>query len=136
MLIKRGALPDKTRPKRRVAVAQIDLARVAGRDERRPLRDGAVTVDAGGRRRVARLAVELAVAVDVGEEMAIDALHAVREMHIFQVHRFGEFLRVVMRDRMIVEVEHGAFAVVFEDGAKDPAVPVVVGKLGVLELRI
>ena len=80
---------------------------------------------------VARFAVELAVAVDVEKEMAVDALHAAGEMNVVQVNCLGEFLRIAMRDRAIVEVEQGALAIVFEDGSEDPAVAVVVGELGV-----
>ncbi len=88
------------------------------------------------RGRVARLAVKLAVAVDVDFEMAIDALHAAREMDVFQMHRFGEFLRIVVRDLVVVQIEQVAFAILLEDGAEDPAVAVVVGELRVLQLRI
>ena len=117
-------------------VKEIDLPRVSRSDQRRPLRDGAMTIDAGDGGRVARLAVKLAVAVHVSEKMAIDALHPAREVHVFEVHRFGEFLRIIKRDRVIGEIEQHAFAVVFEDGAKDPAVSVVIGKLGVLQLWV
>ena len=98
--------------------------------------DGAVAIDALDRRRVARLAVELAVAVHVDVEMAIDALHAVREMDVLEVHRLRELLRIVVRDLVVLEVEQVAFAILLEDGAEDPAVAVVVGELRVLQLRI
>ena len=77
--------------------SKIDLAGIAGSDQRRALVDRAVAIDAGDRGRVARFAVEHAVAVDVDFEMAIAALHAVREMHVLQMHRFREFLRIVVR---------------------------------------
>ena len=96
----------------------------------------AVTIDAGDRGRVARLAVEHAVAVHIDIEMAIDALHSVREMHVFQMNCLGEFLRIIVRDLVVVEIEQVAFAIVFEDRAKDPAVSVIIGKLRVLQLRI
>ena len=34
------------------------------------------------------------------------------------------------------QIEQVAFAIVFEDGAEDPAVAVIIGELGVLQLRI
>ena len=61
---------------------QIDLAGVTGSDQRRALVDRAMTIDASDRGRVARLAVKLAVAVNIGEEVAVDALHPMREMHV------------------------------------------------------
>ena len=64
--------------------------------------DRAVAIDAGDRRGVARFAVELAVAVNIDVEMAIGALHSVREMHVFQVNRFRKFLRIVVRNLVVV----------------------------------
>ena len=52
----------------------------------------AVAIDAIDRRGVARFAVKLAVAVNVVVEMAIGALHSVREMHVLQMNRLGEFI--------------------------------------------
>ena len=95
-----------------------------------------MAIDARDRGRVARFAVKHAVAMNIDIEVAVSALHAVREMHIFQVHGFCEFFRIVVVDRVVVEIEQVAFAIVFENRAKDPAVPMVVGELGVLELRI
>ena len=95
-----------------------------------------MAIDAFDGRGVARLAVKLAVAVHVGEKMAIAALHSVRKVDVLQVNGLGEFLGIVIRDRAIAEVEQVAFAILFENGAKDPAVTVIIGKLGVLELRI
>ena len=137
LLVKLRAFPDETRPPRRVAVVrQIDLARVAGSDQRRPLIHGAVAIDAIDRRGVARLAIELAVAVHVHFEMAIRALHPFRQMHVLQVDRLREFLRIVVRDFVVAQIEQIAFAIVLEDGAEDPAVAVIIGELRVLELRI
>ena len=61
-----------------------------------------MAIDAIDRRRVARLAVEQAVAVHVHFEMAIDALHPFRQMDVFQMDRFREFLRIVVRDFVVV----------------------------------
>ena len=116
--------------------ARSTWPRIAGRDQRRPLIHRAVAIDALDRRRVARLAVELAVAVHVHFEMAIDALHSLREMDVLQVNRLREFLRIVVRDFVVAQIEQIAFAVLLEDRAKHPAVAVIVGKLRVLQLRI
>ena len=95
-----------------------------------------MAIDAIDRRRVARLAIELPVAVHIVFEMAIHALHAMRQVHVLQVNGLREFVRIVVRDFVVAQVEQIAFAIVLEDGAKNPAVAVVIGKLGVLQLRI
>ena len=69
-------------------------------------------------------------------EMAIAALHSVREMHVLQMNGLRKFLRIVMRDHVVIQIEQVAFAIVFEDGAKNPAVSVIIGELRVLQLRI
>ena len=69
-------------------------------------------------------------------EVAIAALHSLREMHVFQMHRFREFAPIVPIDLVVVEIEQVAFAIVLENRAEDPAVSVIIGKLGVLELWI
>ena len=94
--------------------------------------DRAVAIDALDGRRGARFAVKHSVAVHIHVEMAIDALHAVREMHVFQMNRLGKFLRIVVSDDVVVEIEQVAFAIVFEDGAENPAVTVIIGELRVL----
>ena len=45
-------------------------------------------------------------------------------------------MRIGVVDLVVLEIKQGAFAVVFENGAKDPAVSVIIGKLGMFELRI
>ena len=95
-----------------------------------------MAIDAIDRRRVARLAVELAVSVHVLFEMAISALHSVCEMDVFQVDRFRELVRIVVRDFVIGKIEQVAFAIVLEDRAENPAVPVVIGELRMFEFRI
>ena len=57
-------------------------------------------------------------------------------MHILEMDRFRELLRIVRPNLVVLEVEENSFAVVFEDGAKDPAVAVIIGELRVLQLRI
>ena len=74
--------------------------------------------------------------MNVDIEMAIAALHPMREMHVFQVNGFGELPRIVVVDLVVIEIEEVAFAIVFENRAKNPAVSVIIGELGVLKLRI
>ena len=116
--------------------SRLDLTSVTARNQRRALVDGAVTIDAGNCGRIARLAVKHSVAVHVDVEMAITALHAVRQMHVFQVHRLGKFPRIAIIDLVVVEIEQVAFSVMFKNGAEDPAVTVIIGKLRVFKLRI
>ena len=94
--------------------------------------DRAVAVDAVDLDRVARLAIELAVAVIVLPEVAVDALHPLLEVDVLQVHRLAEPLGIVVRDDPVVLVEQVAAPVALVDGAVDPAVAVEVGELRVL----
>ena len=55
---------------------------------------GAVAIDAIDLDRIARLAVELAVAVAILLEMAVDALHPLVEMHVLQVDGLLELLGI------------------------------------------
>src|SRR6266496_3830370 len=48
----------------------------------------------------------------------------------------GGIARLAVVDRVVVEIEQVAFAVVFEHSAKHPAVPVIIGELSVFESRI
>ena len=84
LLPKFVSLPSKARPERRVAgIQQIDLAGVAARNQCWPLIDRPVTIDACDCRGIARLAVKHSVAVNIDKEVAIAALHTVREVHVF-----------------------------------------------------
>ena len=84
MLEKFAPFPNEAWTERCVAgIGQINLSSVAAGDQSRPLIDRAVAIDAGDRGRVARFAIKHAVAMNIDVEMAIAALHAVREMHIF-----------------------------------------------------
>ena len=118
------------------AVFEIELIAVARRDEPRALADGAVAVDALNGRGRARFAVEIAVAVDVREEMAVHALHAFGEVNVLEMHRVLPLLRIVRGDHGVVEVEHVALFVLLENGAENPAVAVVIGELRLLQLRV
>src|SRR5882762_2251510 len=69
-------------------------------------------------------------------EMAVDAMHAPFEMDIFEVDCLVEFLRIIEGHRLILRVQQGAFAIVPEYRAEDPAMAMEVGKLRVLESAI
>src|SRR5262249_55620535 len=71
----------------RLQVAAARRGRGAGRPQRRPLADGAVTVDALDLDGRPHLAVELAVAVGVLHKVAIDAVHALFQVDVEQVDR-------------------------------------------------
>src|SRR5687768_16627914 len=81
-------------------------------------------------------AVELAVTMDILTEMTVDTMHPASKVDILQVNRPGKFVRVIGRDRFVIKGQQLSVAVFLENGAKDPAVPVVIGELGVLQLRI
>src|SRR6185436_3685287 len=114
-------------------MAQVHAPAIAGGHERGPLLDGSVAIDAVDGRGSAWLAVEPAVAMNIRVEVAIDALHPVREMGVLQVDSPGKLFRIVMRDDLIVEVKQVSPAVLLEHGTENPAVSVVIGKLVVLE---
>ena len=108
----------------------------AGRNQVRALLDRSVAIHAVDLHRVARLAVELAIAVAVLLEVTVDAVHALFQMDIFQVHCLPKLVGIVEGDRLVVGVEQVALAIVLEDSAKDPSVTVEVGKLRVLQLLV
>ena len=95
-----------------------------------------MAIDAVDRCRIARLAIKLPVSMHIYFEMAIRALHSMREMDVLQVDCLRKLVGIVVRDLVVAEIEQIAFAIVLEDRAKNPAMPVVIGKLGVLELGI
>jgi hypothetical protein len=95
-----------------------------------------MAIDAIDRRRVSWLAEELSIAMHVFFEMAVRALHSMRQMHILQLNCLREFVRIVLGDFVVAQIEQITFAIVFEDCPENPAVTVVIGKLGVLEFRI
>ena len=113
----------------------------------------------------ARLAVELAVAVVVLLEVAVHALHAALEMNVLQVHRLAAALvprRARRRRRALggrrasrcspplrpappldasftgapVRVDQVALAIALEHRAEQPAVPVEIRKLRLLERAV
>ena len=94
---------------------------------------------------VSRLALEPPVAVHVLLEVTVDAMHALLEVDVLQVHgdagaavraafdgRLEGHLSVLrrdVRDDVAAGVEQAALAVVLEDRAEHPPVPVEVGEL-------
>ena len=92
---------------------------------------GAIDFDRGR-----HFAVNVAVAMAVLGKVAIDALHALFHVDRGQVHGFLELVRIVVVNDGALGVEQRALAVALEDGPKIPAVPVVVGKLGVFQAGI
>src|SRR5262249_56710266 len=72
---------------------------------------GAVAVGAVDLDRRSDLAVDVAVAVRVLREVAVDAVHAEVEVDRREVDGFLELLRIVVRDRLPLRVEQRAFAV-------------------------
>src|ERR1700692_1179044 len=96
--------------------------------------DGPVAIDAIDLNRVAGLAIQLAVAVAVLLEVAVDAVHAELEVDVLQVDGLLKLVFVLGGDGLAVFVEKVALAVAAEDGAEDPAVAVEVAELGGLEL--
>jgi hypothetical protein len=88
-----------------------------------------MTIDAIDFDRGARLLVNFPIAVIVLRKVAIVALHPFFEMNVGEVHGFAEALRIVERDLFAVLVEPVALAIVIEDRAEDPTVPVEVREL-------
>ena len=82
---------------------------------------------------IARLSIELAVAMAVLFEMAINAVHALLEMNVFEMDSLVEFLRIVERHRLVFAIQQRALAVVLEHRAENPAMAVEVGKLCVVD---
>ena len=82
------------------------------------------------------LAIDVAVAVAVLGEMAVDAVHAGIDMDRRHVDRLLELLGVLRRDHVVGGVEQVALAVALVDGAEIPAMAVVIGELRVLQVGI
>ena len=60
-------------------------------------------------------------------------MHADIEMDRGEVHRFLEFLRIFVVDRLVLFIEQRALAITLEDIAEIPAVAMIVGELRVFE---
>ena len=132
-------------------VCEIYSGGEAGGREVGRLSDRAVAVNAVNLDCGARLVVEDAVAVRVLLEVAVNAVHPLLKMYVFEVdwkprgRRRGRVARVVaVLDRLLelgrrhvlhavaARVEHVALAVALEDGAEHPAVAVEVCELRAL----
>ena len=98
--------------------------------------NGAVAIHAIDLDGVTRFSVEFAVAVAVLLEVAVDAVHSLFQMDVFEVHRLPELVGIVERNRLVILIEQVAFAIVLECCAENPAMAVEVGKLGVLQLAV
>jgi len=61
--------------------------------------------------------------------MAVNALHSFREVNVLEMN--GAF-EVRMRDDVVVQIEPVPLAILLENSAKYPAVPVVIRKLRML----
>ena len=66
-------------------------------------------------------------------EVAVGALHAFGQVDVIKMDGVFE---IGVGDDVIVQVQAVAFLVLLEDGAKHPAVAVIVRKLRVFELRV
>src|SRR5713226_10391194 len=95
-----------------------------------------MAIDAVDFDRRSRLAINFPIAVIVLREVAIIALHAFFEMNIRQVYRFPEALGIVESDLLAVLVQPIPLAIVVENRAKNPAVPVKISKLRGLQLLV
>src|SRR5262249_26376130 len=85
---------------------------------------------------VSRFAVKISIPMHVIEEMTVAALHSLGQMNVFEMDRLLKLMRIIIRDRMIIEIQERSLAIVLKDGAKDPAVTVIIGKLSMLKFRI
>ena len=81
-------------------------------------------------------AVDVTGAVVILGKVTIDAMHTLVEVDRRHVHGFLELLRIVVRDHITLVVEQVALAIATENGSKVPAMTVIIGKLGVVQLRV
>src|ERR1700679_2094540 len=100
------------------------------------MRDGAMAIHAIDLHRVARLAVEITVAMIVLPEMTVGTVHALFQMNVAELHRFLKFVLVVWRHHMAFRIQQIALAIALIDRAKHPAMAVKIGELRVLELLV
>ncbi len=128
--------PPAPRRSQRVEMRSARRRRGPGSEQGRALLDRAVAIDAIEFDRGARLAEQFSRAVRVLLEMAIHALHSLLEVDVLEMHGLAESIRVVERHDVAVGVEQIPFAVSRVDGAIQPAVPVEIGKLRLLQFRV
>src|SRR5260370_31238790 len=112
-----------------LAVLHNEPCGETGRYQRRSLANRAMTINAADLNRGARFVIDYSVAVRVLPEMTIDAMHPLLEMDVVEVNRFLESIRILGRDNRILSVAQVPLPIAFEDLAKDPAVPMRIGKL-------
>ena len=118
---------------------QIAAIRRRGRPgslQRRRLVDRAVAILALDFDRAHDFGLDVAVAVIVLGEVAVDALHADIDVDRLQVHGLLPLVRIVVLDDLAILVEQVALAVARIDAAEIPAVAVIVGELRVVQLRV
>src|ERR1041385_6259497 len=115
------AFPAEARAPGGDAGAEIVASAIAGSEKRGPGLDSSVAIDALDGRGRPRLTIESAVAMHVGQEMAVGALHPFGEMNVLEMNGPGELLRVVVGNEVVLQVEQVALAILLEDGAENPA---------------
>ena len=126
----------------RVAAVGRAEAGGANRRGRDALRYSAVTVLARDLDDGASVAVDFVRAVVVLRVVAVNAVHPLFEMYVFQVNSLAgravvlEEIGVVIRDDVVVPVEIPALPVQLVNASEHPAVAVVVGDLHVAHLRV
>ena len=91
-----------------------------------------MAVSTGDLNRHAGFTVELAVAVVVLLEMAIDAVHAAFRVNVLQMDGFVPFFRVPGWNDLVLFVEQITLSVLLIYVLKHPAVPMCIGELDVL----
>ena len=112
-----------------------------------------VAIDAFLGRGVAGLSVEVSVTVHIGEEVAIHAMHAHLEVNVLEMHRHvgrrgvagllplvgdgsRQLFGVDVLDLLPVMIQQVAARILLVHRAEHPPVPVKIGELRVLELRV
>jgi len=85
---------------------------------------------------VACFSVQFSVAVTVLFKMAVNAVHPLFQMNIFQMNSLLEFVRIIERDWVAIFIQKNTFAIVLESSPENPAVTVEVCELRVLEVLI
>ena len=86
--------------------------------------------------RFPHLRVELAVAVGVTGPVAVDALHALVEVDVLEVHGALEALGIAVGHDLVVAVQQPSVAVALVDADEMPAMPVLVAELHLLHVAV
>ena len=117
-------------------VAATRLRGRAGGEQGRVFIGGAVAIRAIDFHRRRHFAVDVAIAMRILREMAVDAGHALVEVNRGEMHGLVEFFRVGIGHGLICFVEQGALAITLEHLAEIPAVAVIIGELRVLQCGV